>query len=142
MKTEDKLWAWLVYTVHIWSGFWIMLSGCFAMCVKDQGCLERFFFFMNITSMLIFAPAAVVLSMELFFNVTIAGTSLSVYSFIYNHHLNGRDIFVDLHLDNTEYKWILAFPIAGLSLGFIELVLSMVSCSVALCCRPTRSYTY
>ena len=41
---------------------------------------------MKIVSMVIFSPAAVVLSMELFFNVTIAGSSLEVYSFIYKHH--------------------------------------------------------
>ena len=23
MATEDKLWAWMVYTVHLWSGFWV-----------------------------------------------------------------------------------------------------------------------
>ncbi|KAF6039193.1 hypothetical protein EB796_002505 [Bugula neritina] len=47
---QHQVWCWLVYTAQIWTGFWIMLSGCFAMCVKDKGCLEGLFLFMNTTS--------------------------------------------------------------------------------------------
>ena len=56
---------------------------------------------MNIVSMVIFSPAAVVLSMELFFNVTIAGSSLEVYSFIYKHHEVSIVINVVLFITST-----------------------------------------
>ncbi|XP_067946592.1 uncharacterized protein [Watersipora subatra] len=143
LPMEHQVWAWLVYTVEIWTGFWIMMSGSFAMCVKDSGCLEKLFFFMNVSTMILFAPAAVVLSLEIFFNVADSeGASLETFSFIYKHKLGVADQFNRLELNSGAESWILAFPIIGISLGFIEFILSMVSVSVCACCRPTRSYSY